>query len=103
MGGFVAGGYIEVYEAEDVLRAAAEVCGLPDGEAGDVIRWGLHNGAKKPLELTSGKLNEFGAKPSFGANGSAPNFPRQGQARPYLGQLGSERRGLPKLGGKPCL
>lgn len=51
LGGYVAGGYLEAHEVEDALRAAAEVCGLPDGEAADVIRWGLDKGAEKPLEL----------------------------------------------------
>jgi hypothetical protein len=51
LGGYVAGGYLESYEVEDVLQAAASVCGLPDAEAADVIRWGLAKGAEKPLEI----------------------------------------------------
>ena len=45
----------------------------------------------------------FGAKPSFDATPPALNLLRSSRAKPYLGQSGSEHRGLPKLGGKPCL
>ena len=45
----------------------------------------------------------FGAKPKFGAARPALNLLRPSRAEPYLGQSGSEHRGLPKLGGKPCL
>ncbi len=53
LGGYVASGYLELHEVEDVLRAAADVCGLPDAEAADVIRWGLNKGSEKPLELNT--------------------------------------------------
>jgi hypothetical protein len=52
LGGYVAGASLEFHEVEDVLLAAATVCGLPDAEAAAVIRWGLVNGAENPLELT---------------------------------------------------
>lgn len=51
LGGYIGGGSLERDEVEDVLSAAAEVCGLPDGEAADVIRWGLDKGGDDPLEL----------------------------------------------------
>lgn len=52
LGGYIGGGYLERNEVEDELLGAAEACGLPDGEAEGVIRWGLDKGAEKPLELT---------------------------------------------------
>lgn len=106
LGGYVAGGHLEFCAAEEVLQAAVEVCGLPDAEAADVIRWGLNKGSEKPLELTPDRPRMFGAKPSFGAKGSALNLLRPSQTKPYLMQSCSERRGLgakPQLGGKPCL
>jgi len=106
LGGYVGSGYLEAHEVEDVLSAAAEVCGLPDGEAAEVIRWGLDKGAEKPLELTPNGPRMFGAKPSFGAKGSALNLLRPSQPKPYLGQSCSERKVMgakPLLGGKPCL
>lgn len=51
LGGYVAGGVIEAHEVIEVLTAAANVCGLPEGEAADAIRWGLRKGAEDPLEL----------------------------------------------------
>ncbi len=51
LGGHIASGTLGRDEAEDVLSAAAEVCGLSDGEATDVIRWGLDKGIDDPLEL----------------------------------------------------
>lgn len=45
----------------------------------------------------------FGAKPSFGATRPALNILRLSRAKPYLGYSGSHSRGLPKIGGKPCL
>lgn len=51
LGGYVASGTLEAHEVVDVLTAAATVCGLPEGEAADVIRWGLTKGAEDPLEL----------------------------------------------------
>jgi hypothetical protein len=53
LGGYVGGGYLDAEEVQEVLLAAAEVCGLPDAEAADVIRWGLDKGADDPLELSS--------------------------------------------------
>jgi hypothetical protein len=53
LGGYVGGGYLDAEDVEEVLLAAAEVCGLADGEAADVIRWGLDRGADDPLELSS--------------------------------------------------
>lgn len=66
LGGYVAGGVLETHEVEDVLRAAAEVCGLPEGEAAHVIRWGLAKGVDDPLELTdreTGQINPTPKKP----------------------------------------
>ena len=106
LGGYLGGGYLEREEVEDKLRSAAEACGLPDGEATDVIRWGLDRGTEKPLELTADNPRMFGAKPSFGAEGSALNIVRLSQPKPCLGQWCNEREGLetkPLLGGKPCL
>jgi hypothetical protein len=104
LGGYVGSGYLEAHEIEDVLSAAAEVCGLPDGEAANVIRWGLDKGAEKPLDLTLEKPHMFDAKPSFGAKGCALNLSRSSRSKPCLVQSCSERRGAkPLLGGKLCL
>lgn len=51
LGGYIGSGSLKRDEAEDVLSAAAEVCGLSDGEAADVISWGLDKGVDDPLEL----------------------------------------------------
>ncbi len=53
LGGYVGGGHLGRDEVEDELTSAAETCGLPDGEAAEVILWGLAMGAEKPLELTT--------------------------------------------------
>jgi len=53
LGGYIGSGTLERDEVEDVLSAAAEVCGLSDGEATDVIRWGLDKGIDDPLELNT--------------------------------------------------
>jgi hypothetical protein len=49
LGGYVAGGEIEMELATGGLVAAAETCGLPYREAKPVIRRGLLAGAKKPI------------------------------------------------------
>lgn len=51
LGGYVAGGLLEPQDAQDVLTAAAGVCGLPEPEAAAVVRWGLAKGVENPLEL----------------------------------------------------
>lgn len=98
LGGYVAGGVLEPREVIDTLTAAANVCGLPETEAADVIRWGLDKGALKPLEPKS-----FGAAEPFNASNTAPKDSRQAQGKPYLGFSGSRFSSGPKLGGKPCL
>lgn len=106
LGGYVGGGYLARDEVEGELSSAAEACGLPEGEAEGVIRWGLDKGAEKPLELTANKPQMFRAEPSFGATGCAPNLLRPSQAKACLGQSGTYSKGLgakPPLGGKPCL
>ena len=45
----------------------------------------------------------FSAKPKFDATPPALNIKRPSRTKAHLGHLGSEHRGLPKLGGKPCL
>ncbi len=51
LGGYIASGVFERLEVEDVLIAAAAVCGLPEREAADAIRWGLVKGANDPLSF----------------------------------------------------
>jgi hypothetical protein len=93
LGGYIVGSCLERNEVEEVLTAAAEVCGLPTSEASDVIRWGLDKGVEKPLELTPDKPPMFGAKPSFDATGSAQNLLRPSRPKPCLVQSCSERKG----------
>lgn len=52
LGGYVAGGYLEADEVEDVLLAAAVMCGLSESEAGELIPRALEKGRESPLELT---------------------------------------------------
>lgn len=104
LGGYVSSGYLERVEVENDLLRAAEVCGLPDGEATDVIRWGLDKGADKPLEFTDNFHTLFGANSTFSAEGGAPKLLRPSLSITYLVQSGGERKGeKPQLGGKPCL
>jgi hypothetical protein len=51
LGGYIASGTFERLEVEDLLRAAASVCGLPEREAADAIRWGLDKGGDEPLSF----------------------------------------------------
>ena len=62
LGGYVAGGYLEPHEVEEALLESALICGLPEGEAVDAIRWGLENGANSPLELEREKLRSRRAR-----------------------------------------
>jgi hypothetical protein len=52
LGGYIASGTFERLEVEDVLRAAASVCGLPEREAADAIRWGVEKGGDDPLSFS---------------------------------------------------
>ncbi len=59
LGGYIASGVFERLEVEDVLKAAASVCGLPEREAADVIRWGLDKGGDDPLSFDEqGRFSE---------------------------------------------
>jgi hypothetical protein len=59
LGGYIASGIFERLEVADVLKAAASVCGLPEREAADVIRWGLEKGADVPLSFNEqGRFSE---------------------------------------------
>jgi hypothetical protein len=101
LGGYVGGGYLDAEEVEAVLLAAAEVCGLPDAEAADVIRWGLDRGADDPLELAP--PTSFDARQASGAKAIALKETRSGQAKPLLVFSCTRFSCKPKLGSKPCL
>jgi hypothetical protein len=59
LGGYIASGTFERLEVEDVLKAAASVCGLPEREAAAVIAWGLEKGADDPLSFDEqGRFSE---------------------------------------------
>jgi hypothetical protein len=75
LGGYVGSSTLTLEEAQEVLAPAAEVCGLPEGEAADVIRWGLEKGQSEPLVLES-----FPEQPRFDENTCS------GKQSPWLSQ-----------------
>ena len=68
-----------------------------------LLAQGFSIGHLPSIEEDDNAAQLFGAKPSFGATRPALNLLRPSRVEPHLGQSGSEHRGLPRPGGKPCL